>query len=839
MKKVGMFFVSLFLTVFSIITLISCGGNDEENVKLPENKYEKVSFAFNGVEKSLKKQSSNLKSDLKSDIKLNAFNKTPSNNTINTIFSKMEETGKSDPGIEYNDTPLIQFQYLKVAYEKFGDKLNFDTKYSYNFQGDIYYDFDIDDKVDNEDINYKHHYDFTFSIIINIDDNDLITAFVGMDVTFTQNDISRHEYMYADLVLDYDMNEKSPTYKFMMKDITDLLSFPEDEQMTTCEYNYIDVDKNTIKEFRKFGIASKESLDNYQNDDFTYKYNVLRGFRNNKEYKLNNPFIKDNNLKEAVIEGLGLKNSFDSYKTYFNNPGTTSNELKEVIDNFNNTYGSDFVYHIATSGKDEEWEDHSEPVHHNQFIALRGENDQNIEGFQYDNDFKFKDIMNGNHINLYQDDYEILKTYNSLDEVVLYVDLDNEEYKVEPNDFFIDFLKDHYNGIYESEWVSFGIILEITSPQNEKIRCYLACDFMNTNLVKSLCMDFSKVQAYINKYLAVKDIIPTFSSTTSYYRLSFSDYDKNNKALSVTINAMGGTEKNKNDYIDLLLNNEFTAKNEFYSGTVAYYEKRINENYKLRIDPIYNSKGEDEPFVAIVVELKEDKLAELTISEYIENYFDGYNFTIPENKSTNYKIQPNPTPATIMIDGATLETYQNYVKLFKDYGFTVYENGQNVYAFQYINHVLCMIQTQYTQIVLTKTPIVFSFVGTMNNWDEKNTDYEFETATTEDIGLNESFLIFTYDITFNENDSFKVVINHDWSKGEFSYNQLSTEPEEHGGKIDETPYYSYFESEGEYHNIKVLHAGTYRVKLYAMMGPGDYDYQGVHADRIRLVLLED
>lgn len=192
-----------------------------------------------------------------------------------------------------------------------------------------------------------------------------------------------------------------------------------------------------------------------------------------------------------------------------------------------------------------------------------------------------------------------------------------------------------------------------------------------------------------------------------------------------------------------------------------------------------------------------------------------------------------------MIDGATLETYQNYVKLFKDYGFTVYENGQNVYAFQYINHVLCMIQTQYTQIVLTKTPIVFSFVGTMNNWDEKNTDYEFETAITEDIGLNESFLIFTYDITFNENDSFKVVINHDWAKGEFSYNQLSTEPEEHGGKIDETPYYSYFESEGEYHNIKVLHAGTYRVKLYAMMGPGDYDYQGVHADRIRLVLLED
>ena len=164
----------------------------------------------------------------------------------------MEETSGSNPKIEYNETPLIQFQYLKSAYEKFGEKLTFNTKYSYDFEGDIYYDFDTDEKVNNNDNNYKHHYNFTFSMLINIDDNDLITSSVGMDVTFTHDDISRHEYMYVDLELDYNMNQASPSFKFLLNDITDILSFPEDEQMATCEYNYIDVDNNNVKEYRKF-----------------------------------------------------------------------------------------------------------------------------------------------------------------------------------------------------------------------------------------------------------------------------------------------------------------------------------------------------------------------------------------------------------------------------------------------------------------------------------------------------------------------------------------------------------------------------------------------------------
>ena len=834
MKRIKTLLGFVFL-LFGAIILASCGDKNKDDVKLPENNYEKVTFAFNGVEKSLKNKSTKLKSQNN----LNALTNI-SQDTLDVIFSKMEETSGSNPKIEYNETPLIQFQYLKSAYEKFGEKLTFNTKYSYDFEGDIYYDFDTDEKVNNNDNNYKHHYNFTFSMLINIDDNDLITSSVGMDVTFTHDDISRHEYMYVDLELDYNMNQASPSFKFLLKDITDILSFPEDEQMATCEYNYIDVDNNNVKEYRKFGVASKQSLDEYQNDDFTYKYNALSAYKNNKEYKLTNPFTKDINLKEAVISGLGLKDSFASYKSYFNNQGTSSDELREVIDNFNRAYGSDFVYSVATSGKDEEWEGHEEEVHHNQFISLRDENEQESESFQTDNDFQFKDIMNGKHINLYQDNYELLHTYNNLDDFDIYVKLDEEEYKVNQTDSFLDILDDNYSGVYRAGWLFFNIILEITSPQNEKIRCELQCNFMNEDTIKSLCMDFTKVQAYINKEFLIEDIIPTFTSTTSYYTVSLDDYNDDSKALKVIINAMGGTEANKNNYINVLKNNGFTQKTEFYSGD-GYFVKRINSKYILKITTDYNYKGVDEPFVGIVVTLIKDEVADVTLSEYIANFFDGFNFTIPKNDEKNYKVKADPTPQTITIDNAALSVYQDYVASFANAGFNVYEMGDNVAAYQYVDKTLCRIQTRYTSIILTKTPIVFSFVGSMNDWVEANTDYEFVNAINNTYdGYEISPVVFTYDITFNEGDSFKIMINHSWSDGEFSFNQANFDPDTQDGMpIDESNISSYFESEGQYFNIKVLHAGTYRVTLYVEFFTSDYDYETYRADKIKFKLLSE
>ena len=132
MKRFKTLLGFIFL-LFGAIILASCGNKNKEDVKLPENNYEKVTFAFNGVEKSLKNKSTKLKSQNN----LNALTNI-SQDTLDVIFSKMEETSGSNPKIEYNETPLIQFQYLKAAYEKFGEKLTFNTKYSYDFEGDIY-----------------------------------------------------------------------------------------------------------------------------------------------------------------------------------------------------------------------------------------------------------------------------------------------------------------------------------------------------------------------------------------------------------------------------------------------------------------------------------------------------------------------------------------------------------------------------------------------------------------------------------------------------------------------------------------------------------------------------
>ena len=48
MKKIKVVVLSLFFALVSIFVLSSCGN------KLPTTKYEKVEFAFNGVEQSIR-----------------------------------------------------------------------------------------------------------------------------------------------------------------------------------------------------------------------------------------------------------------------------------------------------------------------------------------------------------------------------------------------------------------------------------------------------------------------------------------------------------------------------------------------------------------------------------------------------------------------------------------------------------------------------------------------------------------------------------------------------------------------------------------------------------------
>ena len=72
MKKITSFFVSLLMLIFTCVLLTSCGDKKED--KLPNDDYDKVEFAFNGVEKSIKSsKTSNSDGTKKRDLYYNSI----------------------------------------------------------------------------------------------------------------------------------------------------------------------------------------------------------------------------------------------------------------------------------------------------------------------------------------------------------------------------------------------------------------------------------------------------------------------------------------------------------------------------------------------------------------------------------------------------------------------------------------------------------------------------------------------------------------------------------------------------------------------------------------------
>ena len=323
--------------------LAGCGGSYTP----PTGKAEKVQTAFNGVEKSLKQQKSAKKSAIRPKGKYNEAD------ALTLIYNSMNvKEESSNPNFAYDEPPMIQFQYLKALYEEIGSDYVFNQKYTENFKGQLYYDFSSREAKKEEAYRYDYSFDFSFSI--NIDANDLITAKVLFDIDYSRSDDTRHQVMYAEMNLDYDMNEAEPTYTFVLKDLTDLLDAKkDDEKYMSVEYDYVKVDKGAIQEWRKFGICAPSNIENYKTDGFVSKFSVLRAFKDNKVYVKKQNFSPE--LKSALLEGMDLVGLISNYPTYKAINGVTHPKIKTVIERFNSIYGEEFINHIVYTGATEDW----------------------------------------------------------------------------------------------------------------------------------------------------------------------------------------------------------------------------------------------------------------------------------------------------------------------------------------------------------------------------------------------------------------------------------------------------------------------------------------------------
>ena len=369
---------SLFLLLAIIGTLILPGCSNKS--KLPTSSYEKVQFAFNGVEKSFKKLPSASSAEYGEIRFLSSRNtaesalseETPAvvfladsqgNNPLDLIesmYTPGDSQGDIIDDLEYDQPPMIQFQCLKYILEKFGSNYSFGTKYYDDISGDVYVDLEtgFEDTEHNEANKYK--YRIRFSICIDIDKNDLITAQVGFDITLTKGQESINTHWYVEMTLDYNMISVSPYYELLMLTVNDEDELTYKELAKTYEYDYVKVEKGNIIEWRKFVFeadrtvkldAAHPTLDSYLEEGIRYSADTVKWY---KDHDLRKKTDHDSEASIAkAFFALGL-NSTEIDSTKF---VVKSGQQTAIISNFYKTvcqkFGKDVAYKLLCRNEED------------------------------------------------------------------------------------------------------------------------------------------------------------------------------------------------------------------------------------------------------------------------------------------------------------------------------------------------------------------------------------------------------------------------------------------------------------------------------------------------------
>ena len=370
------FLLKTFLPAFLLLgvtSLIACNSN-----KSPSSNYDKVKFAFNGVEKSFKSPKAAKKS-----LYLNKRERLGGSNTdsgLSTIFNLYKEEDKRDDfldDVEYNQPPMVQFQYLKKVLEKVGKGYEFGTKYFDTVTGDVYLDITTGlESTKNAD---KFNYTLGLGMDISIDSNDLITADVSFDIKIARGQEEYNTKWYVAIELDYDMKNSSPNYTMTMVTENNETELPY-YQHYTYEYDYVEVKDSQISEWRKFCMDNNNRLvkdsthpnfDSYTGEGSKYRVDACSWYKNGVYYKnkrtrqLNGSEAKT--VGQALYADLGLNASEINADAFFNKPSTQNSVLKTCYEEFGKVAKKDVIYSLLT--KEEQ-----EPVKQQQKTAIMAMN---------------------------------------------------------------------------------------------------------------------------------------------------------------------------------------------------------------------------------------------------------------------------------------------------------------------------------------------------------------------------------------------------------------------------------------------------------------------------------
>jgi len=390
MKKRLLLLLSAALILSLLLVLCACGGGKEktdeketdagtkaateaatEAATLPTGAtaYQKVQFAFNGVEKSLKRVGEKTSADLDSRaVQRLLTGQTPDPlSVIGSIYTSGDSQGDVIDELEYDQPPMIQFQCLKAVFDNVGEGFQFGVKHYNSMTGEVFVDPETGRDMNGislDDTRNQYKYDYTFRLDLKIDvgENDLITADVSFGIRLARESEEINTNWYVRLILDYDMTSETPIYKLTMWTAND-------ERELACiagyvyEYDFVDMKANGINEWRKFVLQSDTELKrdgahpdfaSYRNAGVEFRADTCKWYKDNNLKKITrHTEEKDATLAEAFF-AFGLNaTDIDKNALLSISADVKTDAIKTVYDEFGRVFGKDVIYSLVTKKEDD------------------------------------------------------------------------------------------------------------------------------------------------------------------------------------------------------------------------------------------------------------------------------------------------------------------------------------------------------------------------------------------------------------------------------------------------------------------------------------------------------
>lgn len=338
--------------LFFVSSLSACDNNTNKWKKTPTNDYERVLFALNSVNETMKNpiltqgSAKGKKALLASH---GGANRLVNNDIKSLLFA-------TDRTLDDFDTNIVQ--YAIIFMETIGESWDEDVVYSATIPGTI--DFNFDNFT--MEGGHKYSYEMEYLMQVQLKEDKSVNIDVGFDVSLTSTNYGFSRYANIKIASTYDAN--SIDFALELSSTQNYIKTPGIKKFVAYEKMYITVNNNMIQSYEDYDAMTDRKIvlnDTYQNwqayfDDETKFSPGAKVFDGNTVYKSHTnssdgvllAIVHKDALMQKFVDQVGLHEGMNN-PTFFDSETLETQVLKTVESKMSKVFGKAFVYTLLNN----------------------------------------------------------------------------------------------------------------------------------------------------------------------------------------------------------------------------------------------------------------------------------------------------------------------------------------------------------------------------------------------------------------------------------------------------------------------------------------------------------